>query len=61
MPLLLSTEYIGGNPMTSDEAKRKLSAIFSADVKGYSRLMADDEEATVKTLNAYREVMIRSI
>jgi len=36
--------------------KRKLAAIFSADVQGYSRLMSDDEEATVSTLIAYREV-----
>ena len=37
--------------------ERKLTAIFSADVKGYSRLMGDDEEATIRTLTAYREVM----
>ena len=36
---------------------RKLAAIFSADVQGYSRLMGEDEEATVQTLTAYREVM----
>ena len=34
--------------------KRKLAAILSADVEGYSRLMDDDEEATVRTLTAYR-------
>src|SRR5262249_45882258 len=27
------------------------------DVKGYSRLMGEDEEATIRTLTAYREVM----
>ena len=37
--------------------ERKLAAIFSADVQGYSRLMGDDEEATIRTLTAYREVM----
>ena len=37
--------------------KRKLSAILSADVKGYSRLMGDDEEATVRTLKAYRSAI----
>jgi len=37
--------------------KRKLTAILSADVEGYSRLMGDDEEATVRTITAYREVM----
>ena len=37
--------------------KRKLAAILSADVEGYSRLMGEDEEATVRTLTAYREVL----
>ncbi|MBU0517084.1 MAG: tetratricopeptide repeat protein [Proteobacteria bacterium] len=36
--------------------KRKLTDILSADVKGYSRLMADDESATVGTLTAHRQV-----
>ncbi|MBI3304547.1 MAG: hypothetical protein HYZ72_20990, partial [Deltaproteobacteria bacterium] len=37
--------------------ERKLTAILSADVQGYSRLMGQDEEATIRTLTAYREVM----
>src|SRR5262245_2744853 len=37
--------------------ERKLAAIFSADVVGYSRLMGDDEEATIRTLTAYRELI----
>ena len=37
--------------------ERKLAAILSADVQGYSRLMGDDEEATIRTLTTYREVM----
>src|SRR5229473_5682053 len=36
--------------------ERKLTAILSADVQGFSRLMGADEEATLRTLNAYREV-----
>ena len=40
--------------MTTQESKRKLTAILSADVKGYSRLMSQDEEATVKTLKQNR-------
>ncbi len=36
---------------------RKLAAIFSMDVAGYSRLMGDDEEATIRTLTAHREVI----
>jgi len=43
--------------MEEKKAKRKLTAILSADVKGYSRLMGDDEEATVRTITAHREVM----
>ena len=40
--------------MTSDNLKRKLTAILSADVKGYSRLMGEDEEWTLRTLNTYK-------
>jgi class 3 adenylate cyclase len=47
----------GGTPMEEKKAKRKLTAILSADVKGYSRLMQDDEEATVRTITVYRGVM----
>jgi adenylate cyclase len=43
--------------MTQEGFKRKLTAILSADVKGYSRLMGEDEAQTVKTITAYREVM----
>ena len=39
--------------MADEGFKRKLAAILSADVEGYSRLMDDDEEATVRTLKAY--------
>ena len=35
---------------------RKLAAILSADVAGYSRLMQDDEAATVTTLEAYKQI-----
>lgn len=35
--------------------ERRLSAILSSDVVGYSRLMAADEEETLRTLTAYRE------
>jgi adenylate cyclase len=37
--------------------ERKLAAILSADVKGYSRLMGEDEVATIRTLTTYRELM----
>ena len=37
--------------------ERKLAAVLSADVKGYSRLMGEDEVATVRTLTAYRQLM----
>jgi len=30
--------------------ERKLTAILSADVEGYSRLMGEEEEATIRTL-----------
>jgi len=37
--------------------ERKLTAILSADVEGYSRLMGEDEEATIRTLTSHRQVM----
>src|SRR4029453_5125671 len=37
--------------------ERRLAAIFSTDVQGYSRLMGEDEAATVRTITAYRELM----
>ncbi len=43
--------------MTTERYDRKLTAILSADVKGYSRLMGEDEDATVLTLTAYRGVV----
>ncbi len=43
--------------MTTQEVKRKLTAILNADVKCYSRLMGEDEEGTIRTLNTYKEVM----
>ena len=47
--------------MTQEGFKRKLTAILSADVAGYSRLMGDDEEATVRTITAYREILTNLI
>ena len=43
--------------MTKEGVKRKLTAIFSADVEGYSRLMGEDELATVETLTSHKETM----
>ncbi len=47
--------------MATESLKRKLTAILSADAKGYSRLMGEDEAATVRTLTAYRESMANLI
>jgi adenylate cyclase len=54
---LFETLTTGGYPMADEGFKRKLAAILSADVEGYSRLMDDDEEATVRTLKSYRAVI----
>ena len=37
--------------------ERKLTAILCADVFGYSRLMGDDEEATLRTLSSHRKLI----
>jgi adenylate cyclase len=47
--------------MTEERAKRKLSAVLSADVKGYSRLMGQDEAGTVNRLKEYRTLMTEVI
>ena len=47
--------------MAANEVKRKLTAIFSADVEGYSRLMGEDELATVETLTSHKEIMRKLI
>jgi adenylate cyclase len=47
--------------MAEEGFRRKLSAILSADVEGYSRLMGEDEKATVETLKQYREIMTMHI
>ena len=44
--------------MTGQDVTRKLAAILSADVKGYSRLLGEDELGTIRTLNAYKELMV---
>jgi adenylate cyclase len=43
--------------MAEEGFKRKLTAILSADVEGYSRLMGEDEEATIHTITEYRKII----
>ena len=43
--------------MAVDRVQRRMAAILAADVVGYSRLMGKDEEATLATLKAHREVV----
>ena len=43
--------------MANNRIQRKLKAIFSADVQGYSKLMGDDDEYTVNTITTYREII----
>jgi len=47
--------------LPEERAKRKLSAILSADVKGYSRLMQEDDLLTIRTLEDYRSLMAEVI
>ena len=43
--------------MSEAGVERRLTTILAADVVGYSRLMGDDEEATLRTLTGRREVL----
>ena len=47
--------------MAPEGFKRKLTAILSADVVGYSRLMGEDEEATIRTLTTYRNAIAKLV
>jgi class 3 adenylate cyclase len=47
--------------MDEEKFQRKLTAILSADVAGYSRLMRDDEAATVRTITAHKKALTRLI
>jgi len=46
-----------GSMTANNGIQRKLKAIFSADVHGYSKLMGDDDEYTVNLITNYREIM----
>ena len=50
-----------GGMASMAEAKRKLAAIMAADVAGYSRLMGDDERATMDMLVVCRDVFRKHI
>jgi adenylate cyclase len=47
--------------MADEGFKRKLAAILSADLAGYSILIADDETFTIRTLKAYRDIISTKI
>ena len=47
--------------MTTEDIKRRLTAILSADVVGYSRLMSQDDIGTIETLKSYRKVISESV
>ena len=51
------TDAINKESLLPQNVMRKLTAILSADVKGYSRLMSADEVTTIRTLASYRERM----
>ena len=47
--------------MADPSSRRKLTAILSADVVGYSHLMAANEAATIETLKSYRDIIARLV
>jgi adenylate cyclase len=47
--------------MNIENFKRRLTAILSADVEGYSRLMRDNEDETVRTITAYRAAIAKLV
>jgi class 3 adenylate cyclase len=51
------TAFFTRSAVEADLMKRKIAAIFAADIAGYSRLVAEDEEETLRRLAAYRAVV----
>jgi len=47
--------------MAQEGFKRKLTAILSADVEGYSRLMDENEDTTIRTLTTYRNAIAKLV
>jgi len=47
--------------MFTSDTKRKISAVLSADVVGYSRLMSTNEQLTLEVLNRYRAIFSTEI
>jgi adenylate cyclase len=47
--------------MTTQNLKRKLTAILSADVVGYSRLMGADDVRTIRILKRYKETITKLV
>ena len=47
--------------MALDRVQRKMAVILAADVAGYSRLIGEDEEATLAILGAYKEIIDRLV
>ena len=57
-----NADYIRwGEAMADNGMQRKLRAIFSADVKGYSKLMGEDDEHTINTITEYRKIITELI
>lgn len=61
MTIFFITNIKRDDYMESEDFKRKLTAILSADVVSYSRLMGEDEAGTVKTLEVYKGIMFTVI
>ena len=47
---------INGGKSPPERVDRRLAAILAADVAGYSRIVGDDEEQALRTLQQYRSV-----
>lgn len=52
---VLKISDFSGGAQREQSTRRKLTAIISADVHGYSRPMGEDEETGVETLSAWRK------
>src|SRR5882757_1732442 len=56
---IVGCKYLSGRlAMNEERVQRRLAAILAADIAGYSRLMGDDDEGTLRDLKAHRVALI---
>src|SRR5437764_15472132 len=54
---MIAAAICGGRRMQEQDMKRKLATIMVADIVGFSRLTANDEDWTIRSLGEFRKII----